>query len=152
MIGIAVPSPLRNASEDGLLSVAGQFRTASARLRARKESWGQISSAVSAYQSRLSEEKVDLSKAAIAEANVVGATCSGIAGARDFADDFDWVIIDVAGRATPLDFLMSMVRGRSIVLVGDHKQLPPLLNQDIEKELLNDQDGEENCSQSFAPQ
>jgi hypothetical protein len=142
LMGIAVPPSLQDSSEDVLLGLAGQCLTASIRLRARKKRWPEISSAVSAYQSRLSEEAVDLSKAAIAEANVVGATCSGIAGSNEFADDFDLVIIDEAGRATPLDLLMAMVRGRSIVLVGDHKQLPPLLNQDIEKELVNDRGGE----------
>jgi hypothetical protein len=139
-LSVAVPPSLKDSSTDVLLGVAARFRATSAKVRALKEKCAQITSAVLAYQSRLSEATVDLSKAAIAEANVVGATCSGIAGSADFADDFDWVIVDEAGRATPLELLMAMVRGRSIVLVGDHKQLPPLLNQEIEKELLNDPD------------
>jgi len=144
-MGVEMPLSLPKASKDVLLSVAERFRTTSIKLGTRKERWGQISSAVSAYHSRLSEEEVDLSKAAIAEANVVGATCSGIAGSPDFADDFDLVIIDEAGRATPLDLLMAMVRGRSIVIVGDHRQLPPLLNQEVEKALVNDFDGNADC-------
>jgi len=137
-LGVEVTLPIPPDHRGLILNAAGRCRVACFRLETRREKSAQLSSALAAYHSRLSEESVDLSKAAIAEANVVGATCSGIAGSSDFADDFDLVIVDEAGRATPLDLLMPMVRGRSIVLVGDHKQLPPLLNQEIEKELLND--------------
>ncbi len=139
-LGVLVPERLETANGDVFLNIAETYRNTSDKLRSRQEKWPQIALAVSAYHARLSEEAIDMSKAAIAEANVVGATCSGIAGSGDFAEDFDCVIIDEAGRATPLDLLMPMVRGRTIVLVGDHKQLPPLLNQEIEAELLNDPD------------
>jgi superfamily I DNA and/or RNA helicase len=80
---------------------------------------------------------VDLQRAIFSEANVIGATCSGIAGAKDFDGDFDCVIVDEAGRTTPLDLLMPIVRGKSIVLVGDHKQLPPFIGEEIKEELTD---------------
>jgi hypothetical protein len=49
---------------------------------------------------------------------------------------FDTVVIDEAARATPLDLLIPMAMGRRrIVLVGDHRQLPHLLDPDTEKSL-----------------
>jgi hypothetical protein len=49
---------------------------------------------------------------------------------------YDTVIIDEAARATPLDLLISMIRAsRRIVLVGDHRQLPHMLEPDVEREL-----------------
>lgn len=60
------------------------------------------------------------------------ATCSMSAQSRDLADDpYDWVIIDEAGRATPLELLVPMVQGRRIVLIGDQRQLPPLLEDEV---------------------
>lgn len=49
---------------------------------------------------------------------------------------FDSVIVDEAARAHPLDLFipMSMAR-RRVVLVGDHRQLPHLLEPDVEREL-----------------
>lgn len=50
--------------------------------------------------------------------------------------EFSSVIVDEAARAHPLDLFipMSMAR-RRIVLVGDHRQLPHMLEPDVEREL-----------------
>ena len=60
---------------------------------------------------------------------------------------FRTVIVDEAARANPLDLLIPMALAeRRIVLVGDHRQLPHLLEPDIERELQqaaeNGQEGE----------
>ncbi|WP_379969610.1 DEAD/DEAH box helicase [Ectobacillus sp. sgz5001026] len=49
---------------------------------------------------------------------------------------YDYVIIDEAARANPLDLLIPMSLGKHIILVGDHKQLPHLLEEDVVKRLL----------------
>lgn len=70
--------------------------------------------------------------------NVVASTCMRIAGTRHnaFSDmDFDWVIIDESARCEALELLVPMVRGKRIVLLGDHKQLPPQRDRDLEKRL-----------------
>jgi hypothetical protein len=50
--------------------------------------------------------------------------------------EFDFVVVDEAARANPLDLFIPMVLGRrKIILVGDHRQLPQLLEPEIEAEL-----------------
>lgn len=72
--------------------------------------------------------------------NIIGATCLGIASLPATNHIvFDWVIIDEAGRATPPELLVPITLGRKIVLVGDHKQLPPLVDQQIQNLNLNSQ-------------
>ena len=54
-------------------------------------------------------------------------------------NSFDTVIIDEAARANPLDILIPMVNARRrIVLVGDHRQLPHIVDSAVEKELIED--------------
>lgn len=48
-----------------------------------------------------------------------------------FNDVYDYVIIDEAARSNPLDLLIPMSMGKRIILVGDHKQLPHLVERDI---------------------
>ncbi|MDZ5757101.1 AAA domain-containing protein [Carnobacterium maltaromaticum] len=62
---------------------------------------------------------------------LVCSTCSGISSYDlfDFAN-FDWVIIDEAARATVPELLIPLVRARKAILVGDHQQLPPIVNID----------------------
>ena len=49
---------------------------------------------------------------------------------------FRTVIVDEAARSNPLDLLIPMSRAeRRIVLVGDHRQLPHLLEPDVEREI-----------------
>lgn len=63
---------------------------------------------------------------------VVAATCSMAATARDDEEEFfDLVIIDEAGRASPFELLIPLVQGARVVLIGDHRQLPPMIDDAI---------------------
>ncbi|PNW37800.1 UNVERIFIED_CONTAM: DNA/RNA helicase, partial [Euhalothece sp. KZN 001] len=73
---------------------------------------------------------------------VLAATCQQSAGkaVRDITNTdnsvFETVIVDEAARANPLDLFIPLSKAeRRIVLVGDHRQLPHILEPDIEKEL-----------------
>lgn len=65
-------------------------------------------------------------------ANVIGATCSTNFREIDSLTDgepFDVAIIDEVSKATPPELLAAMSRARRTVLVGDHRQLPPLFGE-----------------------
>ncbi|RKL65420.1 ATP-dependent helicase [Salipaludibacillus neizhouensis] len=82
----------------------------------------------------------EIRKLYVKHANVIGTTC--VASARkDFIDsypEFDVVIIDEVSKATPPELLLPMLKGKKIVLVGDHHQLPPLLGNDTLEETLQE--------------
>ncbi|CAG9261398.1 Superfamily I DNA and RNA helicases and helicase subunits-like protein [Paraburkholderia unamae] len=64
-------------------------------------------------------------------ANLVCATPIGIAMAREFRNVevlFDVMILDEASKATLTDFLVPAARARRWILVGDHRQLPPYVD------------------------
>ena len=78
----------------------------------------------------------------IADSTIVGATCLGIASLSSAIEfEFDWVIVDEAGKATPPEILVPICLGRKVVLVGDHKQLPPVVDETLlklqDKERMN---------------
>ncbi len=67
--------------------------------------------------------------------NLVAGTCIGLATDPIFqTTDFDLVLTDEVGRATPLELLVPMLRGKKFVLVGDHKQLPPQIDDNTMQE------------------
>jgi len=69
-------------------------------------------------------------------ADVVGATCIGIAtDARFESLDFDLVIADEAGQIQVMDLLVPLVKANRAVLVGDHKQLPPIVDEGVRARL-----------------
>ena len=59
---------------------------------------------------------------------LVFGTCVGIGGyhLNISKTHYDWVIIDEAARSTASELAIAMQSGKRILLVGDHKQLPPL--------------------------
>mgnify|MGYP001194566870 CR=1 FL=1 len=61
---------------------------------------------------------------------IIGATCVGLAQKRIGLNqlEFDLAIVDEAGRALPGELLIPVNRSRKVVLIGDHKQLPPVIN------------------------
>lgn len=64
----------------------------------------------------------------------VGLKMIQVTGNQDHV--FETVVVDEAARANPLDLFIPMAQAeRRIILVGDHRQLPHLLEDDVEKEL-----------------
>jgi superfamily I DNA and/or RNA helicase len=63
----------------------------------------------------------------------------GSAGQGEVA--FGTVIVDEAARANPLDLFIPMTMARErIILVGDHRQLPHLLEPEVEREVVGSSD------------
>lgn len=59
--------------------------------------------------------------------SVIGSTCAQANRSSQIINDkdkFDYVIIDEAARANPLDIMIPMMMGIKVILIGDHKQLP----------------------------
>ena len=73
----------------------------------------------------------EVEAAYIQSCNVVAVSCNEnerTLAAHDF-DAFDVVIIDEVSKATPLELLLPLMRAPKAVLVGDHRQLPPIFNE-----------------------
>lgn len=63
---------------------------------------------------------------------VIFGTLVGISSWQDFrAVEFDYVIVDEAGRATLPELMIPLRRAKKFILVGDHKQLPPIVDDEI---------------------
>lgn len=65
--------------------------------------------------------------------NLISGTCVGIGrqGIQVDRNVFDLVIIDEAARCTPGELAVGMQSGKRVILVGDHKQLPPLYGHEL---------------------
>ncbi|MBD2385479.1 serine/threonine-protein kinase [Cylindrospermum sp. FACHB-282] len=98
------------------------------KLRNLKEEWNE----------KLKRKQIDLVSIFLDGVNVVGATCLGIANLKDFK--FDWVIVDEAGRSTAPETFVPMTRGKKIILVGDHQQLPPIIDRELQTRALGEKD------------
>ena len=73
----------------------------------------------------------ELEKPFLESCNLVAITCNEnerTLSENEF-DGFDVVIIDEVSKATPLELLLPLMRGKKAVLVGDHRQLPPVFNE-----------------------
>lgn len=95
-------------------------------------------------------------------ANVVGSTCSS-SGSGSFVKsyqlvfnttssfqndpgnkrswvpvEFDAVVMDEASKATPPEMLLPLCFGKKSIVIGDHKQLPPMLHDKDFRELLQE--------------
>ena len=67
--------------------------------------------------------------------NVVGATCVHIASREYrnvFGESYDCLIVDEASKATPAETLIPAVLAKQVILIGDHKQLPPFVTPEQE--------------------
>lgn len=96
---------------------------------------------VGEWISRIKQKKYgdrnELKDLYINTANVIGITCVQ-SGNRDFTEkypDFDVVIVDEVSKATPPELVLPMLKGKKLVLVGDHKQLPPMIGSETFEEL-----------------
>ncbi len=91
----------------------------------------------------------------LSDFQIVGVTCVGLAN-QHFGlskSNFDLVVIDEAGKAMPGELLLPINRAHKVIIIGDHKQLPPvvdplLCNDDISLQSVEEL-SEEERSQFF---
>lgn len=88
----------------------------------------------------LAEESNGFDQFLVKTRSIVTGTCVGV-GRWNLGLEgtcFDLVIIDEAARCDPGELAVSMQVGSRIVLVGDHLQLPPLLDQELVQYVASD--------------
>jgi hypothetical protein len=124
--GIAVPRVSVATPDDtraSLSAVVRARRHTEAALPALNE-WG-----------TLLQEPGGLADVLVDTADVVAATAIGINSGRDGARtadlEFDVAIVDEAGQAQLIDLVVPLSRARTVILVGDHQQLPPYVDDDL---------------------
>ena len=79
----------------------------------------------------------DFRRLIVEQSNVVGATCS-FSGVRELEDTrFEWAIIDEAGRATVPEVLIPIVKAERAIIVGDERQLPPMVEGMMDRQIDN---------------
>ena len=63
----------------------------------------------------------------------------GIGGADDSVGlEYDYVIVDEAARVSPRDLMVPMAQGKRIILVGDHRQLPHIIDEEVARQMEQD--------------
>lgn len=78
----------------------------------------------------------------IDNANVIGITCNQ-SGSKEFTTQyptFDVCIIDEVSKATPPELILAVLKAKKMVLVGDHKQLPPMVGMETYEEVAKQLD------------
>lgn len=80
----------------------------------------------------LSNERTNYDEFLARSRQLVIGTCVGIGQRHIGITDnlYDWVIVDEAARSISSELAIAMQSGARILLVGDHKQLPPLYSEE----------------------
>ena len=82
--------------------------------------------------------------------NVFFGTLLGISSIKDWRSTiFNMAIVDESGRATLSELLVPIIKSDKFALVGDQKQLAPVIDDDVFSKLKNDNSDIENIKTSF---
>jgi hypothetical protein len=101
-----------------------QVRAAAEKILAASESW--VQAALSGDRNEVFEDIL------LESCQVVGATCVGINSNKRFSTvDFDVTIIDESGQIQLHNALIPMSRSPKTLMLGDYKQIPPIVNDEI---------------------
>ena len=153
----AVPARLQNALPGENIYAPAFLRQIKMQFKAWRTELDKEGSYLNRYDKLVSEwidrlkkpserDAADLQGIYLANANVVGITCSQ-AAAWNFTKEFpgfDVVIIDEVSKCTPPELLMPALKGKKIVLVGDHRQLPPMIKDKTLTDLARECDLSKN--------
>jgi superfamily I DNA and/or RNA helicase len=66
-------------------------------------------------------------------------------GISEFTDnrmEYEYVIVDEAARVSPRDLMIPMSQGKRIILVGDHRQLPHIIEEEVARQMEAEEKGE----------
>lgn len=136
---------------DTLEAVAAFIEDTRARMGAFQERDAWRHRLLDEWRTLLERRRRFLQPLLVRAADVIGATCIGISTDAAFRDlDFDVVIADEAGQIQVYDLLVPLVRGGTAILVGDHRQLPPLVDLTLRATLQEyDEDGTDLLDKSL---
>ena len=96
-----------------------------------------IRRALQQFRDDVLEDPGATKKSLIRYASTIAATTQQSANARLVGRDTEYrtILVDEAARANPLDLLVAISRGERIILVGDDRQLPHVLETEVVKEI-----------------
>ena len=120
------PPPVRDDADADLTAAQAWLAQWLPRLAARQELLAEWVGQAAGDASQLHPELLRY-------ADVLASTCTGAGSRPELADlDFDLAIVDESGQIGVADALIPLVRAKRAVLVGDHKQLPPFLDSEVD--------------------
>ena len=95
---------------------------------------------ITELRERSPEDEAQLKRVYMQNANVIGITCVQAAQGNFVKEfpNFDVVLIDEVSKCTPPELLIPALKGKKLVLVGDHKQLPPMLKNDTIEDIAQE--------------
>lgn len=139
------PDDVSGERQHGDVAVLGALNAAVTTLHERmRKSVGGVADALQEYADALRQDPYGVRALLEHYSAVYAATCQQAVGrpvvvakGGEHLDlEFENVIVDEAARANPLDLFIPMsLAKRRIILVGDHRQLPHLLDPDVERSL-----------------
>lgn len=93
----------------------------------------QLQNAISVWKQEIEgQQNYALNEIVLESVDLVGATCIGINSQKRFANlDFDVTIIDEAGQIQVHNALVPMSVSNKLIMLGDHKQIPPSVDQEM---------------------
>jgi len=144
---IAITTPVANPEVETLLNEVREEMYKKVR-----ESKAGIEAVLSEYLEDLETDPQGVREVLRDYTVVLAATCQQSSGKQmqfvTGSDNavFETVIVDEAARANPLDLFIPMSKAeRRIILVGDHRQLPHILEESIERQLGKSTDTTKNA-------
>lgn len=106
--------------------------------------------ALSQFVSELEGDSLSIMDAVSEYSFAFAATCQQSAGKKmqdlkglSKNDDssglvYEYVIVDEAARVSPRDLMVPMAQGKRIILVGDHRQLPHIIDEEVAAQMEED--------------
>jgi len=102
-------------------------------IETEKERANNLIEAIASWKTEIeSKQNYALNEIVLESVDLVGATCIGINSQKRFANlDFDVTIIDEAGQIQVHNALVPMSVSNKLIMLGDHKQIPPTADQEL---------------------
>jgi energy-coupling factor transporter ATP-binding protein EcfA2 len=63
-------------------------------------------------------------------------------GSTEHNMEYEYVIVDEAARVSPRDLMIPMAYGKRVILVGDHRQLPHIIEDEVARQMEEAETGE----------
>ena len=113
-----------------------------------------IKDSMTIWKNNIKENKnYALSEILLNSVDLIGATCIGINSQKRFKDiDFDVAIIDEAGQIQIHNAIVPMSRAEKVIMLGDHKQIPPSVDKVMKDQCKFDDVNDEFLEKSLFEQ